>query len=536
MSYPELSVFPESDTMSVSEAEAHFAKTDHPEALALELTCPICLQLFSEPMSLPCGHVYCFACLQTMEEGLDQHSCPECQAEYQGTKALVKNFKMCNIMESYKATAGKANSTANPSDVGHVTIKSDGSSDTENTKCHQDTATAGESREESSGCKAKGGFQIGSGSSERPFSLDREQGSGKGKMEMDEPKFRLASQVTELSLKLEVAESALKKEKERESEVTTANSELREKASKFLGEIKDLSHSYSAQVLQLIEEELGPGEASVGSRVGQASELTKQLRQAMLTAESLLTEEDETAFSDELQTLQPHIVELMAKPVGEDEDHVESNVNSARACPKLENMNAELRERLGEIQRSLRNTLNPSEVTFDPETAHPNLILSEDLKTVTFSAAKQPYPSSPRRFTSFFQVLSTQSFYKGEHSWEVELEGSPWIIGVCYSGKLARSGLPSALESSRSSWCLMWFNNLLTAFEQSHDVPLKKTTVSRRLEIRLSFKTHRLSFYNVSPISGKTHVYTFKANLTEPVHLAYRMMSGHPKARVTIYS
>ncbi|XP_074485542.1 zinc-binding protein A33 [Sebastes fasciatus] len=504
---------------------------DHSVALAAALTCPICLQLFSEPVSLPCGHIYCFACLQTMGEGLDQHSCPECQAEYRGTNVLVRSLKMCSIIETYKATAGTDNSTADPSDVGLVTFKSDDGSVTEksNTKHHQDVATSGE---ESSVCEGKGGFQIRSES----FSLDQDKGSGKGKMAMDEPKFRMASQVTELSLKLEMAESVLRKEGERELEVTTANSQLREKARRLVGQITELSQSYSSQVMQLIEEELGPGEASVGGRVSQASELTKQLRQAMLRAESLLTEDDEAAFSDELRTLQPHIVELMAKPVGEDDDHVESKVNSARACPKLESMNAELRERFGEIQRSLRNTLNPSEVTFDPETAHPNLVLSRDLKTVTFSAVKQPYPSSPQRFTNFFQVLSTQSFFEGEHCWEVELEGSPWIIGVCYSGKLARSGLPSALESSRSSWCLMWFNNLLTAFEQSHDVPLKRTTVSRKLEIRLSFKTHRLSFYNISPSSGKTHVYTFKANLTEPVHLAYRMVSGDPKGRVTIYS
>lgn len=528
MAYPELSVFPAPATMSVSETDANLTEKDRPQVMALQLTCPICLQLFSEPVSLPCGHIYCYACLQTMEEGLDQHSCPECQEEYQGAKALVKSFKMCSLVETYKATA----------DVGQLTIESDGRSVTEesNTEYHQDIATARGSRQESSGCKGKGGSQTGSGSTERPYSVDQEPGSRKAKKEMAEPKFRLASQVTELSLKLEMAESVLRKERERELEVTTAGGQLREKVSRLLGQIKDLSQSYSEQVMQLIEEELGPGEASIGSRVSHASELTRQLRQAMLTAESLLTEDDETAFSDELQTLQPRIVELMAKPVGEEEDHADSKVNPARACPKLEDMNAELRERFGEIQRSLRNTLNPSEVTFDPETAHPSLVLSEDLKTVTFSAAKQPYPSSPKRFTSFFQVLSTQSFFEGDHSWEVELEGSPWIIGVCYSGKLARSGLPSALESSRSSWCLMWFNNLLTAFEQSHAVPLKRTTVSCRLEIKLSFKTHRLSFYNVSPVSGKTHVYTFKANLTEPVHLAYRMMSGHPKARVTIYS
>lgn len=512
--------------MSASETKTKPSIKNHPGALALELTCPICLQLFSEPVSLPCGHVYCLACIQTMGEGLDQHSCPECQTEYRGAKDFVKSFKMCSIIETFKATAGKVDPSANLPDVSHV-VEIDGSPfmDESNIKYYQDIATAQAS-----------GFLIGCGSTDYPFSSDQARGSGKSKVELEEPKFRLASQITELTLKLEMAEGDLKKERELEVEVTAANAQQREKASRLLGQIVDLSQSFSAQVMQLIEEELSPGEASICSRVGRASELTKQLRQAVLRAESLLTEEDETAFTDELQSLQPHIVELMAKPVGEDEDRVESKVNPARACPKLEHMNAELRERLGEIQRSLRNTLNPSEVTFDPETAHPNLVLTEDLKTVTFSATKQPYPSSPQRFTSFFQVLSTQSFYEGDHCWEVELEGSPWIIGVCYSGKLGRIGLPSALESSRSSWCLMWVDNRLTAFERGHDVPLKRTTVSRRLEIRLSFKTHRLSFYNISPTSGKTHVYTFKANLTEPVHLAYRMMSGHPKARVTIYS
>ncbi|KAF7652334.1 hypothetical protein LDENG_00098310 [Lucifuga dentata] len=529
----------ESVMMSASETEAE----NNPEALALELTCPICLQLFCEPFSLPCGHTYCFGCLQAMGAGLDQHHCPECQAEYLEANALVKNFKMCSIIETYKGTCGKFSSTTNLESSANEKTK---------LKDHQDVATAEESQDESSGCplmdsKESGqadakecngsdGFQIVSESTGHPVSSDKEQSCSECKKEMDEPKFRLASQVTELTLKLELAQSVLRREKDWEVEVTTANAELRYKASKLLKQIMDLSQNYSQRVMQLIEEELHPGEASACRRVSQASELTKQLRHAMLTAESLLTEEDETAFTDDLKILQPHIAELMAKPVGEEEDHVESKVNLAQVCPKLEHINAELKERLGEIQRSLRNTLNPSEVTFDPGTAHPNLVLSEDLKTVTFSVTKQSYPSSPQRFTSFLQVLSTQSFYGGEHCWEMELEGSPWIIGVCYSGKLARSGLPSALESSRSSWCLMWFDNLLRAFEQGHDVPLKRTTVSRRLEIRLSFKTHRLSFYNISPVSGKTHIYTFKAKLTEPVHLAYRMMSGQPKACVTICS
>lgn len=471
-----------------------------------------------------------------MGEGLDQHSCPECQAEYQGAEALVKSEKMTNIVESYKASSS---SIISPVTSPHTSERPerDGQPVTGDLdlKCDPDSTVCGKSREESAECKAQDGFHIGS--PEQKISSDQEKRNHKITSEMEEAKLALTSQVTEMSLKLQMAERVLRQEEQLEREVTNANAQLKDNMAKLLGQIRDLTQSYSEQVRQLIEEELGPGEASLGSRVSRASKLTSQLRQVMLRAESLLTEEDPAVFNGELLSLQPHIVEWIEKPVEEEQkDLVEAEINTARVCPKMETMNLKLRENLGEIQRSLRNIINPSEVTFDPETAHPNLVLSEDLKTVTFTAVKQSYPPSPQRFISFFQVLSSQSFFEGDHCWEVELDGSPWILGLCYGGNLARSGLPSALESSQSSWCLMWLNNLLTAFEQGHSVPLKKTTVSCKLQVTLSFKSHKLSFYNISPISGKTHIYTFKVNLTEPVHLAYRMMSGQPKGQAKICS
>lgn len=496
----------------------------------MELTCPICLQLFYEPVSLPCGHFYCFGCLQTMGDGLDQFSCPECQTQYSGTPALVKNFKMCNIVETYKASARTASAASDPSAGGHVKEDTGDGCVAGQSNANQE-AEAGNVQ----GSLEKSSVQISAGSSEGANLLDGEHGESQRNAEMVESKLKLASQASELSLKLEMAKGLLKKAEEREREVATANSQLRQKSLTLLRQMEESLQSYSTQVMGIIEKQLGPGEEGIRHQASQASELVSQLRQATASAESLLKEESVSEFNSKLQILELSIEKQLAKPVEIDQDLAQSQINPAQACPMLEATNADLRDRFGEIQRSLRNTFNPSEVTFDPETLHPNLLLSEDLKTVTFSAAKQPYPSSPRRFTSFFQVLSSQSFSEGEHCWEVDFEGSPWIIGVCYSSELERSGMASALESSHSSWCLMWHNNLLTAFEQSHSVPLKRTTVSRRLEIRLSFKMQKLSFYNVSQVSGKTHVYTLKAELSEPVHLAYRMMTGHPKARVTIY-
>lgn len=512
--------------------------------LALELSCPICLQLFSDPVTLPCGHIYCMACLKTMDANLDLHCCPECQAEYPGTMAIVKNFKMCSIVESYKATATGKESVKRTFQNSNATSKSDFSSVTEDAKTsdHRGTINSKQRIKESMGCSIKEHLEaeqkgshsfpiepVPSGSQSNLNEYD-----GKAERKMDKPKFRLASQVSELALKLKIAEELLKKEDEREAEVRAINTLLRERSAKLLHLMTDSMLSYGTWVTELIERELCPGEEALRSRVNQTSELTKQLRRAQLQAESLLVEDDETAFCDDLETLQPQIDELLIKPLEDKDVTTESRVNSEWVCSELELKNTALRAQFGEAQRALRNLLNPSEVTFDPQTTHPNLVLSEDLKTVTFSAVKQPYPPTPERFSNFLQVLSSQSFYGGEHCWEVEVEGSPWTIGVCYSGKLARSGIASALESSRSSWCLMWYDNLLRAYEQGHEVPLKRTTVSRRLEVCLSFKTHRLSFYNVSPSSGKTHVYTFKANLTEPVNLAYRMMSGVPKARFSI--
>ncbi|XP_010879077.1 zinc finger protein RFP [Esox lucius] len=538
---------PDTACMSLSEIEG---------PLVLDLSCPICLQLFSDPVSLPCGHLYCSACLRKyMGTDTTRCCCPECQAEYQGPQALLKNFKMCSIIQSYKATTAGNGSSSTEGDGVHGQ-QGVGPAD------HSDNVTSGlpldreEQEPPQTGLIDTPVEPLVSQKKELVDAKTREE-TAKTREEtaktreetaktreetaiMEKSKLLLGSQVSELKARLQVADDQLQREEERESEVRAENALLRGKASRLLEQMTELTINYVTGMRELIEAELRPGEESLSSRVRQASEVRERLKEAQLQAESLLTERDSGLFSQKLRQVQPCIRELIDRqPLDEldDKTGLEPKGNSGRVCDELERRTAELSEGLGAAQRSLRNVLNPSEVTFDVDTAHPCLALSDNLKTVTFSPKKLPYPDLPTRFSSFLQVLSTQSFFRGEHRWEVDLDGcSPWIIGVCYSRALARSGLASALESSRSSWCLMWFDNLLSSFEQGHAVPLKRTPLVRRLEITLNFRTQRLSFYNISQCSGKTHVYTFKANLTEPVHLAYRMMSGQPKARITVCS
>ena len=49
--------------------------------LQSEVTCPLCLDIFTEPKKLPCDHVYCRACLHGLAlRNIDGTiSCPECR-------------------------------------------------------------------------------------------------------------------------------------------------------------------------------------------------------------------------------------------------------------------------------------------------------------------------------------------------------------------------------------------------------------------------------------------------------------------------
>uniref|UniRef100_A0A8C6SCS5 E3 ubiquitin-protein ligase TRIM21-like n=1 Tax=Neogobius melanostomus TaxID=47308 RepID=A0A8C6SCS5_9GOBI len=71
------------------------------------------------------------------------------------------------------------------------------------------------------------------------------------------------------------------------------------------------------------------------------------------------------------------------------------------------------------------------DVTLDPDTAHPKLDLSEDLKQVHHTDVWKKLPDSPQRFTYYGMVLGKQSFSSGRFYFEVQVKGkTKWDLGV----------------------------------------------------------------------------------------------------------
>uniref|UniRef100_A0A8C5QBP4 E3 ubiquitin/ISG15 ligase TRIM25-like n=1 Tax=Leptobrachium leishanense TaxID=445787 RepID=A0A8C5QBP4_9ANUR len=72
-----------------------------------ELTCSICLNIYTDPVTLPCGHSFCRTCIGDVldtQEGSGAYKCPECRAESQERPALVNARKLRNIAENIRST------------------------------------------------------------------------------------------------------------------------------------------------------------------------------------------------------------------------------------------------------------------------------------------------------------------------------------------------------------------------------------------------------------------------------------------------
>ncbi|KAK3083241.1 hypothetical protein FSP39_017572 [Pinctada imbricata] len=77
-------------------------------AFGSELTCLICLELFHDPVTLPCMHSFCRKCLESIlhSDGERRIPCPACRdvtvLDKAGLRKLPRNFTIANIVSKYR--------------------------------------------------------------------------------------------------------------------------------------------------------------------------------------------------------------------------------------------------------------------------------------------------------------------------------------------------------------------------------------------------------------------------------------------------
>lgn len=173
------------------------------------------------------------------------------------------------------------------------------------------------------------------------------------------------------------------------------------------------------------------------------------------------------------------------------------------ACELEEAVKAEVKQLCEtEIQRAQQHAVD---VTLDPDTAHPKLVLSDNKKQVYHGDVVQSLPDSPERFYPGVSVLGKEGFSSGRFYYEVQVKGkTEWDIGVGLESINRKGG--NILNPESGYWALgMRKDKSYWALSSTPTcVPLAEEP--QRLGVHVDLESGQVSFYNVDAAS---HIYSF---------------------------
>ncbi|XP_070768975.1 E3 ubiquitin-protein ligase TRIM21-like [Enoplosus armatus] len=152
------------------------------------------------------------------------------------------------------------------------------------------------------------------------------------------------------------------------------------------------------------------------------------------------------------------------------------------------------------------------DVTLDPETANPFLNVSEDGKQVTHGDRKRNLPNKPERFDNVLNILAKEGFSSGKFYYEVQVKGKThWDLGVA-NQSINRKG-DIRLSPTNGYWTI-WLRkgNEFTA-NAGPAIYLHVREMPQKVGVFVDYEEGQVSFYNVD---ARAPIFSFTGcNFTE---------------------
>ncbi|NXV77018.1 TRI27 protein, partial [Atlantisia rogersi] len=457
-----------------------------------EASCPICLGLFQDPVSIHCGHNFCRGCISRCWEGLEApFSCPRCR-ETAPERSLRPSRELGNI--------------ARELGLGAAAGGGGGGAGWDNLCPHHREALKLFCKED-----------------RRPICLvcDRSQAH---RAHAVVPVEEAAQEYKE---EIQACLQALKEEREKylESRKTGARKssyleKTQQEGEKMVSEFQRL-HQFLREQERLVLAQL----AELGSS------LTRLQEEARAKVSEEMSQLDTLIWEMEGKFQQPasQFLQVRANVLGGGAGGCEAMrfQPPAEISPELERQLEDALQRdvlvrgtLRKCQAQLQVLPRPAaKVTLDPATAHPNLRLSQDRKQARGQVTPQDVPDTPERFDWEPCVLGCQGFTSGRHFWEVEVgQGGVWALGVARAS-VRRKGLVS-FTPKEGVWALEAYHSLA-----SPRTSLRLSPLPRRIRVSLDYEGGRVAFFSPeddTPILA----YTRASFHGERVHPWFKMGMG----------
>ncbi|XP_073524775.1 E3 ubiquitin/ISG15 ligase TRIM25-like [Phyllobates terribilis] len=496
-----------------------------------ELSCSICLNVYTDPVNLRCGHNFCRDCITLVldkQRGSGAYSCPDCRETSKKRPPLQKNIALSNITRRLKSNQARQGpfgvtctycvNTPVPAVKSCVLceaslcddhlkvhskagehVLSEPSTNMERRKCTVHKKILEYYCTEDSTCICVSCCLVGEHKGHKVETL--------GDMSKKK-KEKLKDIIEKLSSKSKETEEEIKNLQEHESRVTDKATDATEKLNLLFTDVKKQFEVLQKSVLRNLSWKLQLVSSSV-------FQLTNQLeiRRAQLAFKINYLEEM-CNMSDPLPVLQvPDSEDIFHTGVGDQEDVYVGDLNVQSI---LENVQSRIHDTIKNVNVWIFME-NPTDLLLDVNTNATNIRVSEDQRTLSLSEMVQNLQETPQRFKEY-QVLSTKSFSSGRHYWEMETSKTgEWRIGVCYPS-MDRKGTESYIGNNDKSWSLSKL--IHPAVVHDHQVDKLRTHIqSQKYGIYLDYDGGQLSFYELG--DHIKHLHTFTTTFTEPLQPAF---------------
>lgn len=162
-------------------------------------------------------------------------------------------------------------------------------------------------------------------------------------------------------------------------------------------------------------------------------------------------------------------------------------------------------------------------VTLDPNTAHPCLILSDELTSLHYKKESKCCPDNPERFHMSAEVVGMTALGSGSHQWVVETgSNQDWLLGVASLSVSRKAAVSARPENGYLALC---FRDGEFRAMTSPPTPVDMTRKPKQIRVHLDFNKGRLSF---SDPKDEKLIYEFTHTFKEPVLPYFYTQSSFP--------
>ncbi|XP_077689638.1 E3 ubiquitin-protein ligase TRIM39 isoform X1 [Eretmochelys imbricata] len=447
------------------------ATTNPLENLQVEASCSVCLEYLKDPVIIDCGHNFCRVCITRWWEELNRDfPCPVCRKTFRH-RTLKPNRQLGNMVEIAKQLQATKRKVRDESLCGkHNEVL--------NLFCKEDQEAV------CLVCEISHDHR-----SHTVVPLDDASLEYKEKLQQClEPLERKLQDIAHCKSQEEKKPGELKRKVESRRQL-------------IVSEFEEL-HQFLEEEQQVLLRRLEEEEKEILQKL---KDNVAQLSDHRLSLNQLITEIEEKCLQSGIE---------MLKDIKSTLERCETvqTMELASVPIKLEKNFCSFPRQYFVLRKIIKRLIG--DVTLDPETAHPNLVLSEDRKSVKFVDTRlRDLPDTPRRFTIYPCVLATEGFTSGRHYWEVEVgDKTHWALGVC-KDSVSRKGELMALPET-GYWRVRLWNGDKYAATTTPFTPLHLLVKPKRVGVFLDYEAGRVSFYNVT---DRSHIYTFTDTFTEKI-------------------